>query len=120
VASCSRDWAPEPQSFPRKACPALAEGREFTLKTFRGAPFTYWIPAFAGMTSVRGRDTFLKRGFWGVSTFKEYCSCLFHSWAFLVRLANRVGRRPERFASRTRSEPTCHTPAFSATGPSVQ
>ena len=61
MASCSRDWPPEPQSFPRKACPELAEGRESALQTFRGAPITYWIPGFAGMTGVRGRDTLSKR-----------------------------------------------------------
>jgi len=41
----------KPQSFPRKACPELAEGRESTRQTFEDAS-TNWIPAFAGMTGV--------------------------------------------------------------------
>jgi hypothetical protein len=40
------------QSFPRKACPELAEGRESTPPTFGNGRWTDWIPAFAGMTGV--------------------------------------------------------------------
>jgi hypothetical protein len=50
-------------SFPRKACPELAEGRESTSRALESALSTDWIPAlrqaqgklFAGMTGVSRR-----------------------------------------------------------------
>jgi hypothetical protein len=42
----------KPPSFPRKACPELAEGRESTPQTFGNALSKDWIPAFAGMTEA--------------------------------------------------------------------
>ena len=43
---------PTPQSFPRKAGPEPAEGRESTRPVFGIRLSTGWIPAFAGMTGI--------------------------------------------------------------------
>jgi hypothetical protein len=45
-------------SFPRRACPEPAEGRESTPQTFENALSTEWIPAVAGMTGVPNRIPF--------------------------------------------------------------
>jgi hypothetical protein len=44
------------QSFPREACPELAEGRESTPRTFGNPLSPDSIPAFAGMTGVSKGD----------------------------------------------------------------
>ena len=58
--SFARHGRSQVQSFPRKACPELAEGRESTPQAIGNTTTTDWIPAlrqaqgklFAGMTSV--------------------------------------------------------------------
>jgi hypothetical protein len=52
LLSFARHGRCKPQSFPRKACPELAEGQESTRQTFGNALSTDGIPAFVGMTGV--------------------------------------------------------------------